>query len=141
MTSGSSTTDEGLIHSRVSTTDEGQIHSRVSTTDEGQIHSRVHNYAAVIQSASRFISEAVQQPFTFALELHSRFLLSNSQMDKLITVDQIQEEEKQKTYKNYKILRVIQKDISINPNKFDTLCAVFDTLQLTECSIKLKGNS
>lgn len=117
-----------------------------STTDERQRNSpqpRVHNYAAVeaIQSAFRFISEEVQQPFTFALELNSHLLLSNSQMDKLIAIDKIQEEEEQKLYKNYKILRVVQKNISINPEKFDTLCAVFDTLKLNECSTKLKGKN
>lgn len=93
---------------------------------------------SAVQSAFYFISESEElpQPFQFALALNSNLLLNNSQMDKLFpNEDKI--EEHQKIMKNYKILRVVQENISEDPQKFKTLCSIFKELNCNKCLQKL----
>lgn len=109
----------------------------IQASEENLPHGPGYEISA-IQSAFRFISESEElpRPFSFALELNSLLLLTNCQLDTLFpNNDKI--EEHQKSMKNYRILRVVQENITEDPQKFMTLCIVFKKLGCRKCLLKL----
>lgn len=89
-----------------------------------------------LKSSIHFICQEVSETVDLALELYSKNVITSEQLDPMI---ESLGKKGQRKIQNYKLLRIVEANVSKDPLKFHDLCDAFEELNLHCCSQNLKG--
>lgn len=74
-----------------------------------------------------------------AILLYSKNVITSDQLDTAIDSLGRKGQDPLKKIQNYKLLRIVQANVSKDPGKFYALCTAFEEQNLEQCSQKLQG--
>lgn len=94
-----------------------------------------------LQSSVHFICKEVSETVDLALLLYSKNVITSEQLDPVIESLGKKGQDPLKKIQNYKLLRIVEANVSKDPRKIYDLCAAFEEQNLQQCSRKLQGTT